>query len=414
MSYMFSYCSSLTSLNLSNFNTNNVKEIFSIFNGLNKNCKIICYDKTILNKFSGTFEIYINPMDDFKKILNKIYKLFRYEYKASSLLENEYIYSNEDNSSFFEYLKSISKPNNQICNKFIDKGKDRWKCFDCEIDSNSLICSDCMYIHKEHKQIFIQNNDEYGFCNCGDSNMIKKEGFCSYHKGILNDEKKLMDYIKSSISIELTILNPILNKIFLLFTTWSHLFSVFDIKEKKNKETELFNVIECFYDFCSKLYENNFGFFNLILLKCAENFPFETNHQCLKYNEERKEITIIKENLFKTHTCTCPFFKILINFIFDEFSELLNRNIKINLGHFFSFFIQNDKIKLITGITFFHSFIKLHLNNNFIIFRKMAYILITDELSYIISDEKNFSFFEYFLKECYNTIKDNIYSHMIL
>ena len=156
-------------------------------------------------------------MDDFNKILNDIYKLFGYEYKAPPLLGNKYIYSNEDNSSFFEYLKSISKPNNQICNKFIDKGKDRWKCFDCEIDSNSLICSDCMYIHKEHKQIFIQNNDDYGFCNCCDSNMIKEKGFCSYHKGILNDEKKLMDYIKSSISIELTILNPILNKIFLLF-----------------------------------------------------------------------------------------------------------------------------------------------------------------------------------------------------
>ena len=40
----------------------------------------------------------------------------------------------------------------------------------------------------------------------------------------------------------------------------------------------------------------------------------------------------------------------------------------------------------------------------------MAYILITDELSYIISDEKNFSFFEKFLKEFYNTIKENIYS----
>jgi hypothetical protein len=233
---------------------------------LNKNCKIICYDKTILNKFSGTFEIYINSMDDFKKILNEIYELFGYEYKAPSLLENEYIYSNEDNSSFFEYLKSISKPNNQICYKFIDKGKDRWKCFDCEIDSNSLICSDCKNNHKDHKQIVIQNNDEYGFCNCGDSNMIKKEGFCSYHKGILNDEKKLMDYIKSSINIELTKLNPILNKIFLLFINNISLFynfSIFDIKEKKNKETELFNMIECFYVFCSKLYENNFGFFNL-------------------------------------------------------------------------------------------------------------------------------------------------------
>ena len=33
MSFMFSFCSSLEELNLSNFNTNNVTEINGIFNG---------------------------------------------------------------------------------------------------------------------------------------------------------------------------------------------------------------------------------------------------------------------------------------------------------------------------------------------------------------------------------------------
>ena len=51
MSYMFYNCSKLTSLNLSNFNTNNVKEIFSIFNGLNKNCVLICEDLKIKKIF---------------------------------------------------------------------------------------------------------------------------------------------------------------------------------------------------------------------------------------------------------------------------------------------------------------------------------------------------------------------------
>ena len=47
MSYMFYNCSSLTSLNLSNFNTNNVKSLFLMFSGMNKNCKIISNDKRI-------------------------------------------------------------------------------------------------------------------------------------------------------------------------------------------------------------------------------------------------------------------------------------------------------------------------------------------------------------------------------
>ncbi len=47
MKYMFYNCSSLTSLNLSNFNTNNVTNMEGMFSGLNRNCKIICIDEKI-------------------------------------------------------------------------------------------------------------------------------------------------------------------------------------------------------------------------------------------------------------------------------------------------------------------------------------------------------------------------------
>ena len=53
MSDMFNECSSLTSLNLSNFNTNNVKDMTGIFNNINKNCELLCNDiklrKNLLN-----------------------------------------------------------------------------------------------------------------------------------------------------------------------------------------------------------------------------------------------------------------------------------------------------------------------------------------------------------------------------
>ena len=48
---MFSDCSSLTSLNLSNFNTNKVKNTSYMFFGLNKNCKLICNDEKIKKIF---------------------------------------------------------------------------------------------------------------------------------------------------------------------------------------------------------------------------------------------------------------------------------------------------------------------------------------------------------------------------
>ena len=53
MSLMFSYCSSLETLNLSNFHTENVAESASIFIGVKKDIKIITNDQKLLNKIKG-------------------------------------------------------------------------------------------------------------------------------------------------------------------------------------------------------------------------------------------------------------------------------------------------------------------------------------------------------------------------
>ena len=47
MSKIFYFCSSLTSLNLSNFKINTVNNKNNMLIGLNKNCNIICNDKNI-------------------------------------------------------------------------------------------------------------------------------------------------------------------------------------------------------------------------------------------------------------------------------------------------------------------------------------------------------------------------------
>ena len=53
MSDMFRNCSSLTSLNLSNFNTNNVTNMSFMFSVVNrKKCKLECEDAKILKEFS--------------------------------------------------------------------------------------------------------------------------------------------------------------------------------------------------------------------------------------------------------------------------------------------------------------------------------------------------------------------------
>ena len=53
MEGMFNKCSSLTSLNLSNFNTNNVTNMYCMFNELNKKCKIIINDINLNKLIKG-------------------------------------------------------------------------------------------------------------------------------------------------------------------------------------------------------------------------------------------------------------------------------------------------------------------------------------------------------------------------
>ena len=50
MSFMFAGCSSLTSLNLSNFNTNNVNNMSNMFDHLKKICNVITFDKNLLEE----------------------------------------------------------------------------------------------------------------------------------------------------------------------------------------------------------------------------------------------------------------------------------------------------------------------------------------------------------------------------
>ena len=54
MSFMFCNCSSLNSLNLSNFNTNNVTDMNNMFEQIQKSCKIIENDNKIKSELKQT------------------------------------------------------------------------------------------------------------------------------------------------------------------------------------------------------------------------------------------------------------------------------------------------------------------------------------------------------------------------
>ena len=338
-------------------------------------------------------------MEKLKQNIDEIAKSFGYEY----------------NDEFFSYLKSISKENKQVCNRHVAKGEGGWKCTDCELDTLMLICNDCFTkskdVHKGHRIMFNPNSS--GYCDCGDPNVLVKEGFCPDHKGPIDNQKDLMKFIKESIDENiLNKINLLLEDIFLLLMEKINILSNMqsDEKEKeeekkeeeneKNKEkeiikNELFSMLEEFISFCSNLYKNNLGLFYFVTLKFTENYPFETNHKCFKYEEEENSITIIKENPSEKHKCICPFFQLLIYKLIENKSDF-------NKDTFFTLFIQNYKNKLITSISFLHSFVYLHDNDNLSIFRRMGYQLLSDQLSILVHSEKN----QYFLENLFNEIYD--------
>ena len=327
-------------------------------------------------------------MDKMNQYLSEISKIFGYEY----------------NELFFSYLKSISLPNHQVCNKRVPEGEGGWKCYDCEIDTLSLICNNCFskckHKHNGHKISFDPGN--YGFCDCGDPNVIVKEGFCPDHQGPFTNMNDLYNFIKKGFDEKiLDNIDLILNKIFNEFISKITflLNTVPENEEYKKNDDELYEMIDKLISFCESLYENNLGLFYFVSLKFTQNFPFETNHRCFNYYEEENQIKVISENLKEKHNCICPFFQILINIF-------MRRKTNHDTENFFTLFIQNYKNKLITSLSFMHSLIKLFENKNLEKYRGMAYQLMTDQLADILYDEKNIFFLQVFYYTCYIKIKE--------
>ena len=203
-------------------------------------------------------------MNNIKENLNEIVKVFGHKKK----------------NKFFLYLKKISKQNNQVCNKEVKTGEGGWKCVDCELDSLSLICNNCFNkskdIHKGHKILF--NPKSHGYCDCGDPNVISKEGFCPEHKGPFSNKKDLFDFIKSSVDEKLlNKIDPILNKICILFIEKIHFLinkHFKNVKEKNDFENELFSMLDELINFITSLFKSNLGIILFCYFKIYRKFYF--------------------------------------------------------------------------------------------------------------------------------------------
>ena len=322
-------------------------------------------------------------MEELQKLFVELASLFGYEY----------------DDSFFDYLKSISIPNVTTCGKEIKVGDGGWSCEECSLKVNTIYCNDCFIKenHLNHKIYYDPNPD--GFCDCGDNSMLKPEGFCDKHKGEYNNINDLMDYIKSSINEKLLDnINNIFNKIFNLFIDkikflYENNNNDEDEEEEANDD-EIYKMFEDLEIFIKKLYENNLSLFYYFILKFTENFPYETNHKCFNYDDNRNLITLIEKNKDEKHLCTCPFMQVMIY-------TLKKRKNKQNHGEFFNLFFHTYKNKIITSLSYLNCFSELFYTENLKAFIEMEFLFITENLSLIVSEEHNLPFLEKCFEDVY-------------
>ena len=329
-------------------------------------------------------------MEKLKSIFNSITKIFGFDIEKDI---NNY-------NLFLSHIKSISKPDLTSCQKQMESG---YKCVDCQNDSLCLICPDCFDMNKHigHRWEIFKGE---GFCDCGDVDILKKEGFCSKHKGYFTDYNDMMNYVKNCFAINsIENINISLNNIFNLFIEKINAYynENMDNDTKNKLEEEIFNMFDEFINFYTKIGENNSALFYLIIFKFTENFSFLTNHKCFNYYSENNEIKTIPSSLKEKHKCICPFFQIMINF-------LLLRENKYNNKEFFSSFMITIKNKLILSLSYIHSFPNLFNNNNLSKLREINYQLCTKTFTVLLYDEKNLFFFEEFLSEIYNNTVKNL------
>ena len=330
-------------------------------------------------------------------------KLKTYLSELASLFGHKY------DELFFEYLKSISVPNTTTCGKQINLGDGGWKCKNCELDTYSIYCNDC-FIKEKHigHEIFF-NPGACGFCDCGVPIVLKPEGFCDKHKGDYDNMEDLINFIKSSINETLLEnVNDIFNKIILLLIDKIKELESEKIKEeeieekeeneKKNDE-ELYEMIDDLEIFCDKLYKNNLSLFYFFTLKFTENFPYETNHKCFFYDENKNLITFIKKNNEQKHSCICPFFQVLIY-------ALMKRKTKQDSSSFFTYFIQTYKNKIITSLCFLNSFSELFYNINLKAFREMGFQLVGESLGILLFKDNNVLFLQTCFEEIYSLCEE--------
>ena len=105
-------------------------------------------------------------------------------------IRNECFISEEINwQTLIIESQNIQKPN---CAKPIKEGELCFECMDCGVQKeNHVYCEECFRNSNHVNHRIKYRNMIWGYCDCGDENMISKTSFCASHLSEKIDEKAL-------------------------------------------------------------------------------------------------------------------------------------------------------------------------------------------------------------------------------
>ena len=338
-----------------------------------------------------------------------------------------------------KYLESIAKPNNCDCASIIDIIP-CWRCVDCT-EYDSIYCSNCFikskHLHKGHKINFLPNVE--GMCDCGDPNGFKI--FCPEHKGPLNKQKQIDEFIEKSFSPD------ILKKLILFFDDFFLQFSkyliitencyffcneillknIHNLREKEDAKMLKDNFCIVFQNFLTFIYiitNKNMGMLYLITKFFLKNYflsendldeKYKTTHSCIKLENENIQIlyenknnnnnmfSLYDENSKDNHICNCSFLRLLLSNWRDKIKTTEeNQNEKLLLSFAHNIFLKEEY-----SLLYFFIFKEIILNNNEDIisernqlFSEKTILLIANQTKIL---ENTYIFFYNYTKEVLNT-----------
>jgi len=235
------------------------------------------------------------------------------------------IFGNKQISQLKKEFKQLGLESKTSCGNLISLEEICFRCLDCEILASgaaltTLMCAECFdnSNHAGHRVIIVKLNDENtGYCDCGDSGMLKPEGFCPDHQRSEVDRETELKKFPAAL---------VKNCKEILCKAFYGLMAIFELVERVevgNAHRALLEVGRQFSDLVLGFLENGYTQVSnsfLLVLNNALESKFQAPFNKVWHDCDCLRHTLDHSN--ETHECKCSVYSSLLRYcIFTDHGE---------------------------------------------------------------------------------------------